>query len=147
MIQNNRYTIVSTMDKQWFLLFIFIGWLPIRRPAQCRMAGFPELDWIWNPAECSSFGCHGPPAVGRVWGGRNRWGSAPLLVQCFTGSPGFWTQAGPQLCRRGSQCPETDSSNRSQLLHAQLGQYKALNVHRCMHRNPTLWMTSKKFVS
>lgn len=109
---------------------IFLGSLPVCWPAQCWVASFPELDWVGNSAECPSFGCHGPPAMGRVWGGRNQWGSAALLVQCSTGSPSFWTQAGPQLCRRGSQCPKTDCSKCSQLLHTQLGQHETLTHTR-----------------
>lgn len=64
--------------------------------------------------------------MGRVWGGRIQWGGSPLLVQRPTGSPSFWTQAGPQLCRRGSQRPQTDCSKCPQLIHTQLGQHGTL---------------------
>lgn len=104
----------------------FAGGFPIRWPAQRRVASLPELDRVGNPAEYPSSGCHGAPAMGRVWSGRNQRGGAPLLVQCFTGSPSCWTEAGAQLCRGGPQCPEAESSKCPQCLHTQLGQHKTL---------------------
>ena len=72
-----------------------------------------------------------------------------LLVQHPAGSQSFWPEAGPQLCRRGSQCPETDSGRRSQLLHTQLGQHKTLtHTHEWAQvytRDFTWCMASKEF--
>lgn len=129
---------------------IFWGSLPVCWPAECRVATFSELDWVGNSAACPSFGCHGPPAMGRVWGGRSQWGGSPLLVQCSTGSPSFWTQAGPQLCRRGAHCPKTDCGKCSQLLHTQLGQHKTLThtwkTHVRVHDQYQLWISWGSFL-
>lgn len=136
-IVNKLLLLCSPTGQYWVssLYSLFsLGSLPVCWPAKCWVESFPELDWVGNSAECPSSGCHSAPAMGRVWGGRNQWGSAPLLVQCPTGSPSFWTQAGPQLCRRGSQCPKTDSSKWSQLLHTQLGQYRTMTLTwMCTH--------------
>lgn len=132
----------------WISVFLcLLGSLPVCWSGQCWMASFPELGWVGNFAECPSSGCHGAPAMGRVWGGRNRWGSAPLLVQCPEGSPGLWTKAGPQLCGRGTQCLKTDSSKCSQLLHTQLGQHETLTLTHdrtkvYTHEKTCLTMTS-----
>ena len=133
---NIRYSTIARNINEpvFFLFFISLGSLPVCWPSQCWVASFPELDWDRNTAACPSSGCNSAPAMGRVWGGRNQWGGSPLLVQRPTGSPGFWTQAGPQLCRRGSQHPQTDCSKCPQLIHTQLGQHGTLtHTHTHTH--------------
>lgn len=129
------YVLGKVPDNNHTLLYSFfsLGSLPVCWLTKWWVASFPELDWGGNATERPSSCCQGAPGMGRVWGGRKQWGSAPLLVQCPSGSSSFWTQAGSQLCRRGSQCPKTDSSKCSQLLHTQLGQHTTLRLtHECM---------------